>query len=105
MALGDQPSITTALVDALVAAFPRCGGGILVPLHAGRRGHPILFAGRYREEVLTRFDDVGLRGLIQAHPDDVTELAVSDEAVLSDMDYPEDYRRELARLGDASGGA
>ncbi len=102
VALGDQPSITTTLVDELVAAYPCCGLGILVPLYEGRRGHPVLFADRYREEVLTNFDDVGLRGLMQAHPDDVAELPVADEAVLSDMDYPEDYRRELARLDGAA---
>ncbi len=103
VALGDQPSITTALVDELITAYPRCGRGILVPLHAGRRGHPVLFTGRYRDEVLTRFDDVGLRALMQAQPDDVAEWPVADEAVLSDMDYPEDYRRELARLAGLSG--
>jgi len=98
VALGDQPAITSALVDELVGAFARVGKGILVPLQGGRRGHPILFADRYRDEVLTRYDDVGLRGLLSAHADDVCELAVSSAAVLSDMDYPEDYQRELARL-------
>lgn len=103
VALGDQPSITSALVDELVAAYPRCGKGILLPVHEGRRGHPLLFADRYRQEVLTRYDKVGLRGLMLSHPEDVFELSVSSDSVLSDMDYPEDYRRELARLDDGSG--
>ena len=54
--------------------------------------------GRYRDEILTGCDQVGLRGLLAAHADDVFELPVSNSAVLSDMDYPEDYQRELARL-------
>jgi hypothetical protein len=54
---------------------------------------------RYRDEVLSRYDGVGLRGLIWAHPDDVLELPVGSEAVLSDMDRPEDYRRELRARG------
>jgi aerobic-type carbon monoxide dehydrogenase small subunit (CoxS/CutS family) len=41
---------------------------------------------------------VGLRGLRQAHPDDVLELGVASPSVLGDMDWPEDYRRELAKL-------
>jgi molybdenum cofactor cytidylyltransferase len=98
VALGDQPSITADLVGRMVSAFRASARGIVVPVYAGRGGHPILFRARYRQEVLSRFDDVGLRGLRQAHPEDVLELDSPDPAVLSDMDYPADYRRELARL-------
>jgi len=98
VALGDQPSITPQLVDKMLQAFAATEKRILVPLYNGRRGHPLLFSQIYRDEVLTSFDDVGLRGLLHAHPDDVFELTVSSSAVLSDMDCPEDYRRELARI-------
>jgi CTP:molybdopterin cytidylyltransferase MocA len=47
---------------------------------------------------MTTFDDVGLRGLLARHSHDVFELNVSSPAVLSDMDYPDDYRRELEFL-------
>ena len=97
VALGDQPSITARLIDQLLAAFSTAAGGILVPVYDGETGHPILFSTRYRREVLTCYDSVGLRGLLQGHPDDVVELPVEDSAILSDMDYPEDYRKELER--------
>jgi len=98
--LGDQPAITSKLVDELVQAFAATDKGIVVPLHCGRRGHPLVFSAHYRDEILTRYDGVGLRGLLRARPDDVFELNVTTAAVLSDMDYPEDYRRELALLGE-----
>jgi len=98
VALGDQPSITTALVKQMVKTFAAAEKHILVPLYQGRRGHPILFSMIYREQILTDFDGVGLRGLLQAHRDDIYEMNVSTPAVLSDMDYPEDYKRELALL-------
>jgi len=94
--LGDQPSVTTDLVNDLVHAFKGGDKGIVVPVFEGKRGHPILFSERYYGEVLTRFDDAGLRGLLHAYRDDVFELAAATPAVLSDMDYPEDYRREIA---------
>jgi molybdenum cofactor cytidylyltransferase len=97
-ALGDQPAITAELIDGMIDCFAICGRGIVVPVHAGRRGHPLLLAGRYRGEILTGCDRVGLRGLLAAHADDVFELPVLTSAVLADMDYPEDYQRELARL-------
>jgi molybdenum cofactor cytidylyltransferase len=98
VALGDQPSITTALVDQMIHSFDATEKQILVPLYQGRRGHPILFSIIFREEILTNFDDVGLRGLLQSHSDDIFEMNVSSPVVLSDMDCPADYQRELARL-------
>jgi len=94
--LGDLPAITTELVDELIRSFHATGKGILVPLHDGKRGHPILFSVRYREEILTQYDDVGLRGLLRAHPNDIFEMTVASDAILSDMDYPEDYRRQVS---------
>jgi len=96
--LGDQPSITPQLVDKMLQAFAATEKRILVPLNNGRRGHPLLFSAFYRDQVLASFDDVGLRGLLHAHPEDVFELSVASSSVLSDMDCPEDYRRELARI-------
>jgi molybdenum cofactor cytidylyltransferase len=95
VALGDQPSITTRLIDKMLQSFATTQKSILVPLHKGKRGHPILFSSRYREEILTHYDDIGLRGLLYSHSDDVLELDVPTTSVLCDMDYPEDYRREL----------
>ena len=98
VALGDQPAITRELVDRMIHAFERAGKGILVPCFQGKRGHPVLIAARYRDEILAGYDSAGLRGLLRAHPEDVSELNVETSAVLSDMDYPEDYRREIARI-------
>lgn len=95
VALGDQPSLTTKLLDQMVRSFKETEKKILVPIHNGRRGHPLLFSLGYRDEIMTRYDDVGLRGLLNAHPDDVFDLSVSTSSVLLDMDYPPDYQREL----------
>jgi molybdenum cofactor cytidylyltransferase len=101
VALGDQPSITAELIAQLVNASRVSGRGIIVPVYGGKRGHPLLFSARYSQEVLTRYDDLGLRGLLHAHPEDVFELAADSASVLTDMDYPQDYLRELGRLPDA----
>ena len=98
VALGDQPSVTSKLIDQMLQAFATTEKRILVPLYKGKRGHPILFSELYRNDILAHYDKVGLRGLLHAHSDDVLELTVSTSAVLSDMDYPEDYRRELESI-------
>lgn len=111
VALGDQPAITCELVNEMIQSFgaghtaykkvnkwrqPYCVK-ILVPLYRGKRGHPILVSTQYRNEIMTCYDDVGLKGLLSSHPEDIFELNVSTSGVLSDIDVPEDYQRELMR--------
>lgn len=95
--LSDQPAIMRELINDMVRAFGSTDRGILIPVHHGKRGHPLLFSFRYRDEILSRYDDVGLCGLLRAHPDDVVELNVASPSILSDMDYPENYRQQLAQ--------
>ena len=96
--LGDQPAIRTEVIAELRKVFQSGGQGIVVPANEGRRGHPILFSSAYRQELLTQFDSTGLRGLLEAHPHDVHDVDIPDPSILSDMDVPEDYQRELKRL-------
>jgi molybdenum cofactor cytidylyltransferase len=95
--LGDQPSIRPAMVSEMIGAFQTAGRGIVVPAYEGRRGHPLLLAAKYFDEVLSQYDGVGLRDLLHAHTDDVYELAVTERGILDDMDRPADYERELER--------
>ncbi len=96
--LGDQPGLTVELVTSLLRAFETSGRGMVVPAHRGKRGHPILIAMKYREEIMTCYDEVGLRGLVQAHAEDVFEVEVASAQMLADMDVPEDYRRAASQL-------
>jgi molybdenum cofactor cytidylyltransferase len=98
VALGDQPSVTTKLIDRMLQTFVSTEKQILVPLYQGKRGHPIMFSSVYHDEIMTHYDNIGLRGLLYAHKDDIFELFVATSGVLSDMDYPEDYQRELGLL-------
>ncbi len=105
IALGDQPSIRPEVVAAVIAEFRRSRhdrGVIVVPAFAGKRGHPLLFSHHFRQDVLLRFDNEGLRGLLSAHPDQVIQLAVSGGEILRDMDYPSDYEFELAARRSAA---
>ena len=97
--LGDQPGVSPELVSAVIGAHLASGKGLVVPVHDGKRGHPLLFGVGYRHQVLNEYDRVGLRGLLRDHPEDVFEVPAPSPAATSDMDRPEDYRRELARRG------
>lgn len=93
--LGDQPDISTAVIDAMIEASRARKKGITVPVYGGKRGHPLLLDLKYREEVARLSPETGLRGLLAAHPGEVLEVAFPDALVLSDIDTPEDYRKAI----------
>lgn len=95
IALGDQPGLSAALVRDLIAAYRASDRSILVPTYASRRGHPLLLSTRYRDEILSHFDGVGLRGLLLSHPGEVLDWPTSDRTVVEDLDDPNDYRRAV----------
>jgi molybdenum cofactor cytidylyltransferase len=94
VAMGDQPAISHELVSEMIRRFRDNEFKIIVPMYEGRRGHPVLFSARFCEEVLSRHDGSGLRGLLEAHPEEMFKLAVSSRAALEDMDTPADYQRQ-----------
>jgi CTP:molybdopterin cytidylyltransferase MocA len=42
--LGDQPLMTTAILDTLITASLQIEKPIVAPLYHGKRGNPVLFA-------------------------------------------------------------
>jgi molybdenum cofactor cytidylyltransferase len=91
IALGDQPFVDSQTITSLVEAFIANNRGILIPVYQGRRGNPVIFAIKYKDELLNLKGDVGGREIIKLHPDDVLEVAVNCEGVLLDIDTMENY--------------
>ena len=92
IALGDMPRIKPATIRKVVHTLEQ-GAGIVVPVFAGERGHPVAFDRRFRGELLGLVGDAGARTIVQAHASEVCRLEVDDPAVLQDVDTVEDARR------------
>lgn len=95
---GDQPNLTSAAIRTLVEAFRAGRGGLVVPTFHGRRGHPLLVAMTYRDEILGGHAATGLRGLLSAHPAEVCEVPVTWSGVVEDLDTPADYERLTGKM-------
>jgi molybdenum cofactor cytidylyltransferase len=91
IALSDQPFVDSQTINSLVEAFIANKRGIIIPVYQGRRGNPVIFAIKYKGELLNLKGDVGGREIITLHPDDVLEVAVNCEGVLLDIDTMENY--------------
>ena len=86
IALGDQPLINSQAINRLIEEFCNHDKGIAIPTYQGRRGHPVIFAIRYKGELLRLKGDIGGREIIDRHPDDVLEVAVNCEGICIDID-------------------
>lgn len=93
--LSDLPLVETTELRRLVEAFQQADSlSLAVPTFQGRRGNPVMFDMRYKEEILhTRGAVGGCKSLIERYPDEVLEVEMSTDHVLQDIDTMDAYRR------------
>ncbi|MBM3134653.1 MAG: molybdenum cofactor cytidylyltransferase [Chloroflexi bacterium] len=92
--LGDQPRLTAQTIDRLLAHYRTTRCPIVVPVHRGRRGNPVLFARSLFPELLVLQGDVGGRVLLDKQRADIAEVDVGSEEILVDVDTLEDYEAQ-----------
>jgi CTP:molybdopterin cytidylyltransferase MocA len=98
--LADMPRIGAHHVDRLIAAFdPRTGRTICVPTHRAKRGNPVLWGAAFFAEIAGLAGDVGARALLDRHAAQIALVEMEDDAVLRDVDTPE----ELVEMGGRTG--
>jgi molybdenum cofactor cytidylyltransferase len=91
--LVDHPMIDRQTIDALVDRL--APGRIVVPVHNGRRGHPVIFAAEIFDEILDLSSEQGLNSVVRRLPERVVEVFVENAGVLHDIDTPEQFARLL----------
>jgi molybdenum cofactor cytidylyltransferase len=92
VALGDQPTISPPVIDRLIATWRATGKPIVVPMYAGERAHPVVFARKVFAELLAVRGDQGGRDVIARDPARVAEVTV-DAPAPTDVDRQEDLRK------------
>lgn len=92
--LGDMPKLQTSTIDKLIRTFEKSAGkDIVVPVHDGRRGHPVLFGKKYLTQLRALSGDIGARDILRKYPTRVLAVTVDDPGVLFDVDSPDDLGR------------
>lgn len=90
--LGDQPGVTAATVEALLAG--RGDAALAACAYRDGRGHPLAFARSMFGQLGALHGDKGVWKLLDAHAADVADVAIEGPVPL-DVDTWEDYRRVL----------
>lgn len=88
-AVCDQPDLRADTMEGLVRGWQLSGKGLGCPCFNGEPGNPVIFSGRYRNELLSLTGDVGGKRILKRHLDDVYRYEVTDERELLDIDSHE----------------
>lgn len=89
IALGDQPTIETHVVEELAASHARAGRVVSVPKYRYSWGNPVLVDRSLWPRLMSLEGDSGAKKLFQAHPEWVNEVWFS-ELPPRDVDSPAD---------------
>uniref|UniRef100_E6QRI0 MobA-like NTP transferase domain-containing protein n=1 Tax=mine drainage metagenome TaxID=410659 RepID=E6QRI0_9ZZZZ len=85
--LADMPHLQASSIRTVAQASRQ--GQIIVPLYAGKRGHPVCFDRFFGPSLMALRGDRGARSLLHTHAEAILELELQDPGVLFDVDFPE----------------
>ena len=96
LAPADHPSLDPAVVREIVERYRSDPAkSIVIPAHAGPRGHPVLIAWRHVASLHRWPAESGINAFLRAHEAEVAEIAMSNPCILRDLDTAEEYARLL----------
>ena len=88
---GDTPLVSRETYRRLLQAT----GEIRIPVHLGRKGHPVLMSSRLIPEILGLPREMTLRDFVARKG--YSAIDVDDEGVVTDVDTLEDYHHVVSR--------
>lgn len=89
--LADMPGVDRKHLDRLIDAFdPELERAVCVSSYGGRRGNPVLWGRFFFTEMMALSGDMGARKLLRRFGDMVLEVEMHNDAVLLDVDTPEE---------------
>jgi molybdenum cofactor cytidylyltransferase len=101
--LGDQPLITTSIIDDLVATWQTGRKRIVAPLYNGKRGNPVLFSADLFPELAAVTGDEGGRRVIERHRQEIATVEVADAQASFDVDTWEAYQQVIVEWQQKQG--
>ncbi len=89
--LGDQPLISSSVIDSLIDSYEREKAPITVPVYHGKRGNPVIIDRSLFPALETLAGDTGAKQLFGAYESRIHYVEVTAPEILLDIDTQADY--------------
>lgn len=89
----DHPLISAALVGEVIEAFYRSRKRIVLPLYAGRRGHPVIFSSALYGELMSAPLETGARAVVWAHTNEIEAVQTNEEGCVLNLNDPDTMKK------------
>jgi molybdenum cofactor cytidylyltransferase len=89
--LGDQPFVTSDLLDRLIDRFSATAAPAVRPVADGRPANPVLLGAALFPEIMAQRGDVGGREILERHAGQVSLVEIDDPRTVADIDTVQDY--------------
>lgn len=88
----DQP-LSATIIEPLLASFENTRFKIHIPIHQGRKGHPILVSAELLAELRSISEDTqGLKSIVRAYEKQTAYVEMEDSSILYNFNTPMDYK-------------
>lgn len=91
--VADQPLLDIETIKLLINEFKNNKENIIVPTFNGKKGNPVIFPVKFKDDLLKTEGDTGGRNVIKKHISSVNFVELKDENALKDIDIREDYKK------------
>ncbi len=82
LTLGNRPHIKPKLINNLVRTYKQEQAPIIIPTYLHMRGHPVIFDNVLIPELLKTRGNVGGRGVLRRHSQELKQVEVEDAGIL-----------------------
>lgn len=96
--MGDQPFVTSQIIDAIIACYRERQCLIAAPRYGGEIGSPVLFDRALFAELCTVTGDKGGRDILRSHRDQVCAVPIDSSLAGKDIDTWEEYLEALGAI-------
>ena len=97
--LADQPLVDKTIIDTIINEFNRSDSLIAIPYFEKKRGNPVIIHKTLFKRMEKLTGDSGARVLFDEHEQNTLKINIDDDAILFDIDNPEDYKNLKQMLG------